>query len=267
MSHRTLRAFMPSLFFISFMALSVALSACTSFLNTATSTSASCAAAPSATTSRLVNSISVLLMPQDKTNAPSQAEMQASCSILSQRLTSYGLKGSSVSVITTNGQLGIQVVAPHFGGNEQQTITSLVKPGLLEFWDTGQTAAIIEGQTFDPIQFTQYNPGNKPEFTGADLDPNQVSVGQDQSGLPAINFAMKSSAASRFASFTANHIGDYLTITLDRIVISSPIIQGAIPGDGQITGHFTVQQANALASSLKYASLPVALEIVSIQSS
>jgi preprotein translocase subunit SecD len=72
---------------------------------------------------------------------------------------------------------------------------------------------------------------------------------------------MQGAAISKFSTYTANHIGDYLTVTLDRQVISSPQIQSQIPGNGQITGQFTYTAANQLVSVLKYGALPITFTI------
>ena len=117
------------------------------------------------------------------------------------------------------------------------------------------------GSTFDPTQYTQYNPGNKPEFTGADLDPGQISVGTDQAGRPNILFAMKGPAVAKFGSFTQQNVGNYLTVTLDKQVIESAVIQSAITGQGEITGDFTADSAKQIVTILQYGSLPLVLNI------
>jgi len=66
-------------------------------------------------------------------------------------------------------------------------------------------------------------------------------------------------AAGLLGCFTAAHVDDAFTLTLDRKVITSPRLQSALPGSGQITGQFTYDQANALVQTLKYGALPVAL--------
>ncbi|MFL5707110.1 MAG: protein translocase subunit SecD, partial [Ktedonobacteraceae bacterium] len=150
-------------------------------------------------------------------------------------------------------------------GNLQANVASLLRPGKLEFWDTGQTP-LAENAAFDPTQFTQYNPGNKPQFTGKDLDPNQISVGTDsQTGQIVINFEMQGPAISRFGDFTGKHIGDQLTITLDRKVISSASINSQINGPGIIQGSFTQAQASNIVAILQYGALPLSLTVASTE--
>ncbi len=61
---------------------------------------------------------------------------------------------------------------------------------------------------------------------------------------------------------TAN-TGKFLSIVLDKQVISSPVINSPIiGGTGSISGNFTLEQANAFAIQLRYGSLPVPLKIV-----
>lgn len=205
-------------------------------------------------------SLRVFLVPAEQGMKPTYLELETESNILSQRFSNFGLTGFSTQVTTSNGQTGILVELPHFGGNEQQTLATLVRPGKLAFWDTGQTP-VQNSTVFDPTQYAQSNGGTQPLFTGKDLDPNSLGVAQNQSGAGyAITFAMQGSAATTLSTWSARHIGDYLTTTLDGNVINSAIIQSQLPGGGQISGNFTQQQARALASALKSGALPVALK-------
>src|SRR5713226_8048049 len=161
-----------------------------------------------------------------------------------------GVSEPSIRIVTSNGIPSISVELPGFTGNQTDAVNSLLKTGLLEFWNTGPSPVAL-GSAFDPTQYVQYNPGGKPEFTGADLDPTQVYVSQDQAGRPQISFEMKGSAIGSFGSFTAKNVGQYLTITLDKSVIESAVIQNAINGPGVITGTFTTAQAQSVVTVLK----------------
>ncbi len=206
-----------------------------------------------------------LLAPQPGQN-PTDDQMANTRNIVESRVSGgLGVKEPSIRVLTTNGQHTIAVDLPEFSGNEQDAINSLLQKGELELWDTGQTPQ-QEGAAFDPSQFTANNPGGKPLFVGQDLDPSSLSVGQDTQtggGSYLINFSMRGNAAQRLSSYSASHIGNYLTITLDRKVVSSPVIQGQLPGGGQISGRFTYNQANQLQNVLKYGALPVKLTKIS----
>src|SRR6266480_75768 len=173
-----------------------------------------------------------------------------------------GVSEPSIRIITTNGQPAISVELPGFTGNQTEAVNSLLKTGNLEFWSTGPSPAAI-GSAFDPSQYTQYNPSGKPHFTGADLDSSQVYVSQDQAGIPQISFEMQGDAISRFGTFTGQNVGQYLTVTLDRQVIESAVIQNAITGPGVITGNFTTAQAQQIVTVLKYGALKIPLKIAS----
>lgn len=98
-------------------------------------------------------------------------------------------------------------------------------------------------------------------MTGKDLQ--QVQVTQDRLGQYVIQFDLTPEGADIFAKFTTANVGKYLTIVLDKRVISSPVINSAIPdGQGIIQGSFTAESANALAVQLRYGSLPVPLKVV-----
>jgi len=208
----------------------------------------------------LTNGIRVWLVPAEKGSTPSQAEMEATRILLSQRFISFGLQGSSVRVLTVNGQPGILVQLPHFGGNEQQAIDTLLGTGVLAFWDTGPYATVAIGTPFYPSPYIQYNPGGRPRFTNQDLDPSALSVFRDPEGLLAISCTMKGDAVNRFQLYTANNIGHALTITLDGKVLESGIIETSIAGPFEVPVNSTQQQASALVSVLEYGPLPVELK-------
>ena len=66
-----------------------------------------------------------------------------------------------------------------------------------------------------------------------------------------------------FAEHTANNVGRFLAIALDKTIISCPRIEGAIPeGRGQITGNFSVDEAKATVLQLRYGALPIPLKVI-----
>ena len=70
-----------------------------------------------------------------------------------------------------------------------------------------------------------------------------------------------------FNKYGVNSVQDQLAVVLDGNVISSPVIQGAIPGgSAQITGQFSQAQATNLANVLNYGALPLTFTKESVQS-
>jgi len=84
-----------------------------------------------------------------------------------------------------------------------------------------------------------------------------------QSNQPIVNFRFDTAGAKKFGKVTTEYIGKPFAIVLDDLVISSPIIREPIlGGSGQISGGFTVQEANDLAILLRAGALPVPLIIL-----
>jgi preprotein translocase subunit SecD len=217
----------------------------------------------------LQGGVRALLVPSPGQPSPTIDQMNNTQTQIENRVSgSLGVNEPSVRVQRTGSQYSIAVELPGLnGGNEQQQVATLLRSGLLEFWDTGQSG-LQQGATFDPTQYVQSNGGIKPLFIGKDLDPSTLSPSQDsQTGGTsyAINFGMQGSAFGRLSDFTKAHVGNYLTITLDKQVLTSAVIRTQLPGTGQITGNFTLDQANQIVNVLKYGALPVPLTIASYE--
>ena len=90
----------------------------------------------------------------------------------------------------------------------------------------------------------------EPGLSG-DIIENAMAV-RGNLGEPQIDFRLNSEGAKRFGEVTRNNIGQRLAIILDGELYSAPVIQSAIEtGSGQITGRFTVEQAQELANVLQ----------------
>ncbi len=89
-----------------------------------------------------------------------------------------------------------------------------------------------------------------------------------------VNLSFKPQGASAWGTLTTNMFNKYgtssandqLAVVLDGVVISSPVIEGAMnTGSAQITGSFTENQATLLANQLSYGALPLTFTKQSIQ--
>ena len=98
--------------------------------------------------------------------------------------------------------------------------------------------------------------------SGADLTDAQPGF-DDRSREPIVSFKFNTSGARRFARATTDNVGLPFAIVLDHEVISAPVIREPITGgSGQISGNFTVQQANDLAILLRAGALPAPLSVI-----
>jgi preprotein translocase subunit SecD len=98
--------------------------------------------------------------------------------------------------------------------------------------------------------------------SGADLTDAQPGFDQ-RTNEPIVSFRFNSTGARKFAEATQANVGKPFAIVLDNKVISAPVIREPIlGGSGQISGNFTVQQANDLAILLRAGALPAPLTIV-----
>lgn len=191
--------------------------------------------------------------------------MEIARDIVQQRTDALGVNENVIQIA------GDRRIVGEFPGLEdtESVLATIQQTGLMEFVDTGDY-----GPEEGTILVTDYSPTGEPAeaaegetvyhtiMTGAELDG--VTVGTDSLGVEyVINFKLKPEGAKIFAEHTAANTGKFLTITLDKIVISSPVINDAITGgEGSISGNFTPESANAFAVQLRYGSLPVPLKIV-----
>jgi preprotein translocase subunit SecD len=98
--------------------------------------------------------------------------------------------------------------------------------------------------------------------SGSDLTDAQPGF-DPRGGQPIVSFRFNSSGSRKFAVATTENVKQPFAIVLDNEVISAPIIQEPITGgSGQISGNFTVQQANDLAILLRAGALPAPLTII-----
>ncbi len=118
-------------------------------------------------------------------------------------------------------------------------------------------AEVLEGQHGE-----KYLIDKRVLVSGADLVDAQPSFDQ-QTNEPIVDFRFNSVGARKFAEATQQNVGKPFAIVLDNQVVSAPVIREPIlGGSGQISGSFTVQQANDLAILLRAGALPAPLTVV-----
>jgi len=123
----------------------------------------------------------------------------------------------------------------------------------------GQTAKL----TFREVDDTGAN-FKSTDLTGADLKPNGAMISQNQTTLqPVINLSFTDEGARKFADITGRNVSKPLAIYLDDTPLQIATVQEQISGgQAQISGSFTLQEAQQTVRLLNAGALPVPLQLV-----
>lgn len=138
-------------------------------------------------------------------------------------------------------------------------------PGNIKFlYGTEQTIEKT-GQRFVDLYAIKTIPGSdKAKIEGDAVEDSKQDF--DINGRPAIKMEMTPTGARQWAKMTGDNIGRPIAIVLDDIVYSAPNVNSAIEGgSSEISGSFTVQEAQDLASVLKIGKIDAPAKIVQEQ--
>ncbi len=98
------------------------------------------------------------------------------------------------------------------------------------------------------------------QMTGEDIAKAQTAF--DQFGQPIVSFETTANGAEKFSNITGPNVGKRFAIVLDDKVQSAPRINARLGSSAQITGNFTLAQANDLALVLRSGALRIPVEII-----
>ena len=181
----------------------------------------------------LAGGVSITYQVEDKN--PSAEEMSDTIYKLQLRVEQYSTEAS----VYQEGDDRINIEIPGvYDANAIQD--ELGKPGSLEF------------QTSD----------GESVITGADVKTASVQSGQDDMGNAeySVELVLNEEGTKKFADATEAHIGQPISIIYDGETISSPTVQSAITGGtAYITGNFTYEEAENLASTIRIGGLQLEL--------
>ena len=193
--------------------------------------------------------------------------VKRSVEIIRNRIDMFGIAEPSIKAQEGNR---IRIQLP--GVKDPERVKKLIQnTAMLQFHlavDQAFTAAQLEPVSDDEIvlmkpatdkeQALWYKLTKRPEVTGRDLKFAKVSF--SEMGAPMVHLEFNAEGAAKFAQVTGAHIGEQLAIVLDNKVHSAPVIQSRITGGmAQITGHFTLEDAQNLAIVLRAGALPASL--------
>jgi preprotein translocase subunit SecD len=183
-----------------------------------------------------------------------------SIEVIRRRIDALGTREPSIQ---RQGDDRIIVQVPGLQDPEQLK-TILGQTAKLEFRlvaDPGQSPAETE-ELEQTDQSGKISVEKQVMVQGEDLTDAQPGFDQ-RGGEPVVNFRFNIRGAQKFGEVTSKNVGRLFAIVLDNKVISAPRILTPITGgSGQISGHFTVEQANNLSILLRAGALPAKLNIV-----
>ena len=182
----------------------------------------------------LAGGVSITYQVKDKN--PTKEEMSDTIYKLQKRVEQYSTEAS----VYQEGDDRINIEIPGVT-DANKILDELGKPGSLSF----QTA---DGETV---------------LTGTDVKSASAKSGQDDMGNKeySVELNLTKSGTKKFATATQNNIGKQIAIIYDGETISSPVVQSAITGgQAYITGDFTYEEADNLASTIRIGGLKLELE-------
>lgn len=181
----------------------------------------------------LAGGVSITYQVEDEN--PTAEQMSDTIYKLQLRVEQYSTEAS----VYQEGDDRISIEIPGVT-DANQILDELGKPGSLEF------------QTSD----------GESVITGADVQTASVQSGQDDMGNAeySVELVLNDEGTQKFADATEANIGQPISIIYDGETISSPTVQSAITGGtAYITGNFTYEEADNLASTIRIGGLQLEL--------
>ena len=166
--------------------------------------------------------------------------------VIEKRVNLFGVSESNVQTSNFEGKDRIIVELP--GISDPKEATALI----------GQTAQLVFVEIQEGTPSATIAPTG---LTGADL-ASSVVVFDQNSGRPSVSFEVVKESQSKFAEVTTKLIGKRMVILLDQAVVTDAIVQDTLSTNGQITGNFTVEEANEMSDLLNSGALPVPVKLV-----
>ena len=182
----------------------------------------------------LAGGVSITYQVKDKN--PSEEEMRDTIYKLQKRVEQYSTEAN----VYQEGDDRINIEIPGVS-DANAILDELGKPGSLVF------------QTQD----------NETVITGSDVKTASARAGEDDMGNKeySVELDLNEEGTKKFAEATEANVGKPISIIYDGETISSPTVQTAITGgQAYITGNFSYEEAESLASTIRIGGLKLELE-------
>ena len=132
-------------------------------------------------------------------------------------------------------------------------------------WTVKASQWIPGDNIFELVAIKATSRDGKAVLDGGAVTDARVQYG-NTGGNPEVSMSMNAEGANTWARMTKENIGKQIAIVLDGMVYSYPTVQSEIAGgSSQITGNFTLEEAEDLANVLKSGKLPAPATIIQEQ--
>ena len=132
-------------------------------------------------------------------------------------------------------------------------------------WTVKASQWIPGDNIFELVAIKSTSRDGKAVLDGGSVTDARVQYG-NTGGNPEVSMSMNAEGANIWARMTKENIGKQVAIVLDGMVYSYPTVQSEIAGgSSQITGNFTLEEAEDLANVLKSGKLPAPATIIQEQ--
>lgn len=192
--------------------------------------------------------------------------MQGVRDVIERRVNLFGVKEPLIQIEKQGGQHRLIVELAGIQNTSQAIQMIGLTPSLdfREERDEAESQEILEAQQqgerlWEDARF-------KPTgLTGQHLERAQLIFDQNTSE-PKISLEFNDEGKKLFADITERNVDKIVAIYLDQMPISLPRVNEAIPsGRAEISGSFTVEEAQTLARRLNAGALPVPIQLISQQ--
>ncbi len=144
-------------------------------------------------------------------------------------------------------------------------IKQLFPPEFKPMWTVKASAMDPNENIFELVAIKASSRDGKAPLDGGVVTDARVQYG-NSGGSPEVSMTMNAEGANVWARMTKDNIGRQIAIVLDGMVYSYPNVQSEISGgSSQITGNFTLEEAEDLANVLKSGKLPAPATIIQEQ--
>ena len=144
-------------------------------------------------------------------------------------------------------------------------IKQLFPPEFKPMWTVKASAMDPNENIFELVAIKASSRDGKAPLDGGAVTDARVQYG-NTGASPEVSMTMNAEGANVWARMTKDNIGRQIAIVLDGMVYSYPNVQSEISGgSSQITGQFTLEEAEDLANVLKSGKLPAPATIIQEQ--